>query len=150
MHRKAFTLIELLVVIGVLSILLTIVLIAINPARQFNQANNTKRRSDIVAILDAIHQYGADHRGVLPTGIGNVAQEIASGAGNSDICADLVDNYLPALPLDPETGDGASVVNCADPAGYATGYTVTVSAGTSRVTVAAPDAKLGEIVAITR
>jgi prepilin-type N-terminal cleavage/methylation domain-containing protein len=52
--RKGFTLIELVVVIGILAVLLTIVLVAINPARQFKQANDTKRRSDVNAILNAV------------------------------------------------------------------------------------------------
>ncbi len=51
--QKGFTLIELLVVIGILAILLAIVLIAINPARQFAQANDTKRESDVHTILNA-------------------------------------------------------------------------------------------------
>jgi len=57
--NKGFTLIELLVVIGILAILLAITLIAINPARQFGQANDTKRRSDLTAILNALGQYSA-------------------------------------------------------------------------------------------
>ncbi|MDP3941896.1 MAG: type II secretion system protein, partial [bacterium] len=56
-HTKGFTLIELLVVIGILAVLLAITLIAINPARQFSQANNTKRRSDVNALLNAVHEY---------------------------------------------------------------------------------------------
>ena len=64
--EKGFTLIELLVVIGILAILLAITLIAINPARQFGQANDTKRRSDINAILNAIGQYAASNSGNLP------------------------------------------------------------------------------------
>ena len=55
--QKGFTLIELLVVIGILAILLAITLIAINPARQFGQANDTKRRSDATQILNAVGQY---------------------------------------------------------------------------------------------
>ena len=42
--KQGFTLIELLVVIGILTVLLAIVLIAINPGKQFSQANNTQRR----------------------------------------------------------------------------------------------------------
>ena len=68
-NQKGFTLIELLVVIGILAVLLAITLIAINPARQFSLANNTKRSSDVNAILNAVNQYMADHKGALPTGI---------------------------------------------------------------------------------
>src|SRR3990167_4308182 len=71
--KHGFTLIELLVVIGILTVLLAIVLIAINPAKQFAQANNTQRRSDVNSILNAIHQYAADNKGIItalgiPTG----------------------------------------------------------------------------------
>lgn len=146
--RKGFTLIELLVVIGVLSVLLVITLVAINPARQFSLANNTKRRSDVNSILNAIHQYAADKKGVLPTGVTTTVQAISSAAAN--ICADLVTNYLAALPADPLTNNGASVTDCAAVGGYATGYTVVKSATNNRVTVAAPDAELSEVIAVTR
>src|SRR6266700_4128441 len=65
---QGFTLIELLVVIGILAILLAITLIAINPARQFGLANDTKRRSDATELLNAIGQYAADpaNSGQLP------------------------------------------------------------------------------------
>lgn len=140
--------IELLVVIGVLSILLVITLVAINPARQFSKANNTARRSDVNSILNAIHQYAADNKGVLPAGITTTAQAISDTAAN--ICADVVTDYLAALPVDPLTNNGASVTDCAVVGGYATGYTVVKSATNSRVTVAAPDAELSEVIAVTR
>jgi prepilin-type N-terminal cleavage/methylation domain-containing protein len=63
-----FTLIELLIVMGVLGILLSIVLVAINPTQHFRQANNTQRMSDVKAILSAVNQYVINNKGVLPSG----------------------------------------------------------------------------------
>ena len=68
-RNSGFTLIELLVVIGILAILLSIVLIAINPARQFGQANDTKRQSAVTQILNAVGAYAADNKGQLPAAI---------------------------------------------------------------------------------
>lgn len=144
--RKGFTLIELLVVIGILAVLLTITLIAINPARQFAQSNNTKRRSDVNTILNAVNQYMADNKGQLPSGITTSAQEVANTG--SDICSTLVSDYLAALPTDPTVNNGASVTSCAG--AYATGYTIVRSATNNRITVAAPNAELGEVISVTR
>lgn len=144
--KKGFTLIELLIVIGILAVLLTIVLVALNPARQFSQANNTKRRSDVNALLNAIHQYAADNKGRLPGGIGENPANISNGG--SDLCANLVPLYLAALPTDPGVNNGASVTDCT--AAYDTGYTVVKSATNNRVTVAAPGAEINEIIAVTR
>src|SRR5438270_8794287 len=94
-NQKGFTLIELLVVIGILAVLLAITLIAINPAKQFAQSNDTKRRSDVNAILNAIDQYAADHAGNLPAAITTTDQDISNAAAN--ICTDLVTTYLAAL-----------------------------------------------------
>src|SRR5258706_8028684 len=110
-RKSGFTLIELLVVIGILAILLSIVLIAINPARQFAQANQTKRRSDVVAILNAVSQYAADHKGVLPpelTAIGvGVTKNISDAVGDANLCTELTTTvqYLPALPSDPKAAN---------------------------------------------
>ncbi len=80
--QRGFTLIELLVVIGILAVLLAIVLVAINPARQFAQANDTKRSSDVNAILNAMHQYAADNKGSL-AGLGAIAVAPATNCRSS-------------------------------------------------------------------
>lgn len=145
LQKKGFTLIELLVVIGILAILLTIVLIAINPARQFAQANDTKRRNDVLAILNSIHQYSAEHKGVLPAGIpvtSTVAPivtpaPIAKGAaGDADLCGVLSPLYISSFPNDPTNSfnAGAPITDCTV-AAYTTGYTVGQDAS-GRVTVA--------------
>ena len=147
-QEGAFTLVELLVVIGILTILLSIALIAINPLRQFQQSNNTRRRSDILAILNAITEYSADNSGALSGTLSSAttAQTMTSdsGASNIDICDDLIPTYIAAMPYDPETGDYTSCSN------YDTQYTVVVTTAPSRVTVAAPDAGLSETISIIR
>lgn len=144
--KRGFTLIELLVVIGILAILLAITLIAINPARQFAQSNNTKRSSDVNAILNAVGQYAADNNGALPTGITTTAGTIADTDVN--ICADLVPTYLAALPVDPLTNNGTPVTDCA--VAYTTNYTIVSSATDNRVTVTAPAAELSATISVTR
>jgi len=145
-ERSGFTLIELLVVIGILAVLLAITLIAINPARQFSQANNTKRSSDINAILNAVGQFGADNRGTLPAGITTAVQNVQNTG--ADICAQLITTYLAALPVDPLTNNGTPVTNCA--AAYNTNYTIVRSAADNRITVSAPAAELGATITVTR
>ncbi len=151
--QKGFTLIELLVVIGILAILLAIVLIAINPARQFAQANNTQRASDVNAILNAIHEYAADNSGKLPLnmpgpGVAAVDMKSIAGGGPGDICSDLVTKYIAAMPHDP--GATGSYTSCA---AYDTGYTVAQSATDQRVTVSAPATQIPPgtvIITVTR
>lgn len=141
--QKGFTLIELLVVIGILAVLLAITLIAINPARQFAQANDTKRNSDVKQILNAIGAYIADNKGQIPTQIPlNTPSEIASGG--ADLCGILVPNYIPALPSDPYNsggGDSTADVEPPCPVAYSTDYFVVRDAN-NRITVSAPDTEI--------
>lgn len=132
--QKGFTLIELLVVIGILAVLLAIVLVAINPAQQFQQANDTQRKSDVNAILNATHQYMVDNNGQLPPGITTTAQNVSNTG--ADLCADLVPKYIADLPLDPSTGTVDPEGNCTGATTYDTGYTIIESAD-GRVTVEA-------------
>jgi prepilin-type N-terminal cleavage/methylation domain-containing protein len=150
-QQNGFTLIELLVVIGILAVLLTIALVAINPSRHFQDANNTQRRSDVNAILDAVHQYAADNKGALPAGITGSALTLASsGGGTLNICSTLVPTYVADLPLDPTTGTKSpSTALCTAATSYNTGYTIKSSTG-NRITVAAPAAEGGDTISITR
>ena len=134
-EQRGFTLIELLVVIGILAILLAITLIAINPARQFGQANDTKRRSAITQILNAVGAYTADNQGQLPGAL-TAATETEISKGGQDLCSALVPKYIPALPQDPNSNGGADI-STACPAGYDTGYKI-FKDGNNRVTVTAP------------
>ncbi|MBU2632269.1 type II secretion system GspH family protein [Patescibacteria group bacterium] len=146
--QRGFTLIELLIVIGILAILLAITLIAINPQRQFQMANDTQRKSDVNAVLNAISQYVTEHNGQLPAGI--TATSSAISAAGADLCTTLAPTYIADLPVDPIAGVKADATKpCTDAANnaYVTGYTV--SANNNRVTVSA----VGEIttdISVTR
>ena len=145
--KKGFTLIEVLIVIGLIAILAAIVIIAINPARQFAQARNTQRFSDVNAILNAVHQNMADNDGNWTCAAGGIPTSTTDMDSSSgyDICTCLVDLYIAEMPFDPVNG---SYTNCSS---YDTGYTIvksTTQAG--RVTVSAPSAELGESISVTR
>lgn len=145
LNRKGFTLVEVLLVVVIIAILAAIVIIAINPARQIAQANNTQRSSDVQALINAVHQSAIDNRGTLPAAITAVATVVGSGVGQIDICTDLVPTYMAAMPFDP-TAAGAAYTDCT---AYNTGYTILKTAE-GRVTVAAPAAELAKVISVTR
>ena len=133
---RGFTLIELLVVIGVIAILAAIVLVAVNPARNFAQARNTQRRNDIYQVLNACHQFAVSHNGTFPSSITGTVADV--GSGGLDLASDLVPEYIPAIPYDPTDGSETT-----------TNYVLFQEAD-GRLTATASGAELGESITITR
>jgi hypothetical protein len=128
-----------------LSVVFAIVLIAMNPAKQFKQANDVKRRNDTLQILNAVWQYADAHQGAMPPAITGTPQEISStGAA---ICSDLVPTYIAYIPVDPSLNTG-DITDCSN--SYATGYLISVDPTTNRVYVSAPKAELETDISVTR
>ena len=134
---KGFTLIELLVVIGIIAILAGIVIIAINPARQFAQARNVQRESNAETILNAIGQNMVYNKGVAITvatcpGIGTEipadptpALHIGTNSGLVNLSC-LTPTYIASsIPSDPDGGSSSD-----------TEYTI--QATSSRYVICAP------------
>lgn len=131
-NRPGFTLAEILIVMGLMGIISSAVIVAINPARHLGSAADAKRHAEAKGLRDAFYQYLLDH-GSYP----NVAQ-IPEGAGNAKpICREgitdascvnvdaLVPDYLVAIPVDP-----------AEQNPLHTGYTLHLSVGRVEVTPA--------------
>ena len=152
--KGGFTLLEILLVVAAIAILAGIVIIAINPAKQLGDTRNAQRSSDANALLNAIWQYSIDNNGNLPAGIDAVdttyqvigtattSCDTTCGAASTtascvDLTADLVPNYVAAIPLDPQS---ASTTN--------TDYYVNKIG--NRVTVGVCDPEQGSVIEVTR
>ena len=149
LKKRGFTLIEILLAIGILAILATVAIIAINPARQFAQARNTQRQDDVNKIMHAVFQYTVSHKGNFPS-------ELPTGGTMLEICqtgapsctgmvnlASLSENatFLPEAPIDPMCPD-----ECNE---NGTGYYITIDQY-DRVTIQAANAELDEEIGLTQ
>ncbi len=137
--KAGFTLIEVLVVMGIIALLSTIVLVAINPSRQFAQSRDTQRTSNVVSILNAIGQRAVDNRGIFETGCAAgviPSTTTAIKSGGFDLYPCIVPTYMAMMPVDPKVGNFTSASS------YDTGYTVVRDATTGRITVAAPSTEI--------
>ncbi len=108
-RKLGFTLIELLVVITVLGILAGGVLVAINPLKRINQAKDTKVKSDIGQIANAMQAYYTFHQYYPAT-----LQELQDSGD------------LKTIPLQPNT---YTLTCTSDGNGHCTDVTISIALG---------------------
>lgn len=153
-ENKGFTLLEILLVVAAIAILAGIVIIAVNPAKQSGDTRNLQRSSDANTLLNAIWQYSIDNNGNLPAGIDAVDStfqvigtatsgcDTTCGSASTtascvDLTAELVPDYIVAIPLDPQS---ASTTN--------TDYYINKVG--NRLTVGVCDPEQGTAIEVTR
>ncbi len=126
-NRSGFTLIELLIVVAIIAILAAAVFVALNPLKRFQDARDSRRKTDVEAILDAIVVHQVDNGGYYLTAVSStVADDVymivngssmAAGCDDHDLecdtnvqsdthCIDLsplvTQGYLGSIPFSPQ------------------------------------------------
>lgn len=150
---SGFTLIEILLVIGMIAVLSTVVLVALNPAKRFRDVRDAKRSTDVQSILSAIQTYIVDNQGAMPAGLTTTEKQLGTAVSGCAIatggCAvaatgDCVNfsatlaKYLKTIPFDPNGGTDTL-----------TKYSVVVDAN-GIVTVKACSAESGTNISVSR
>jgi len=157
--KNGFTLIEILVVIAIIAILAAIVLVAVNPAKRFQDARNSQRQANVESILSAIQQNMVDNKGIftcvpavtIPTTAATAGDMTSTTGGNNVDMAHCISSYLAVMPVDPgnptqAAGTWTSATN------YDTKYTIWQDSTTKQVTINSPksNADSGGTISVTR
>jgi len=119
---------ELLIVIAIIGILVTIVLIAIDPVRVIQNSQDTKRRAEMNQIKTALQMYFNDNRdypasgtptltaGLVPTYVRGQLPGVTAVTSFNYTKISTTD-YRASVPVNHTTGDDTdSVTKCSGPA----------------------------------
>lgn len=148
--KRGFTLVEMLVVIGLIALLSTVVLVAVNPSRQFKMARDTQRTAHISAILNALSQNMAENKGQLVCegivkDIPSSTTEMRDNEPLGDFAPCIVPAYLASMPFDPSE----STAFYDSPDDYDTGYTIRQDSS-GHITLTAPSEISTSSLTVTR
>ena len=111
--QGGFLLLELIPTLTIVAFMLTIVILAINPFKQFEKIRNTNRKNAVSQIADAIVEHSRDKGRSLILSIPRepspgieICGDIAIGSCTSllDI-RELLGTYLDEIPIDPRSVD---------------------------------------------
>ena len=90
-RESSFTLIELLIVLGILAVIATVAILALNPQELIKQARDTQRMADLATLNKALAVYQSSGQ----MSLGSATTVYVSVPANQTNCSDL---GLPTLP----------------------------------------------------
>ena len=106
--HDGFMFIELLIVLGMMGVLASIVIVAINPTKHLCEAANAKRHFTVREFGNALNEYQIRTRmnaaGSLSPGEGNAKPVCRQSVVNDLSCINLdtlAPDYLQEIPMDP-------------------------------------------------
>jgi type II secretory pathway pseudopilin PulG len=155
--------------IAIITIIASMVIVSINPAKRFKDSRESQRKANVETILNAIQQNIVDNKGVFtctanPAGYkafdnnARTIKYVASAADAGTTATDLapcIADYLATLPFDPSIS-GAKWVS---PTDYNTEYKVKKFGTVGQITVSAQsevdqdgdgDVDSSDLVSVTR
>ena len=105
-----FLLLEIMPTVSILAAIAMIVILALNPRKQFEAARNTRRQGDLYLIADALSSYAHESGMALISSVPtapNPPVEICSGPPATSCISleSLLGVYLDSIPRDPLAPD---------------------------------------------
>lgn len=98
--RKGFTLLELLLVIAIIAILAGLIIFNLNPAQRLQDTNDSRVRSDVESIANAISLFVIDRGGVYTSlGIGTTQESLGPATSFSKWI--VGQGYIQTIPTAP-------------------------------------------------
>ena len=148
--ERALSLIEIIIVIAIILIIFGGFFFILSPVERFAKARNQEREVHVNLLLNSLNQRLNDTKGGFTCDAGfpptSTPSRVSAGPGGYDLIPCLYPKFITKVPIDPKNPDAYFF----NPFDYDTGYYIIMNATTSRVTVSAPSAELGEMISVTR
>lgn len=147
--KKGFTLVELLVVVSIIAILVVVVFESLDPLKQFANARNARRWSQVNTLSTAIYRYIIE-KGSYPPGIDDHKRQLGTAKTGCEencnnaqsACLDIqaaVIDYLPIMPIELNGGTAEK-----------TGFTISKNVKNNVITISACGAENGAEIFVMR
>lgn len=101
--QKGFTLIELILITGLIGVLMTGIIVFLNPLAQVNKTYDARRKSDLAQVQKALELYYQDNGRYPPVSSGYRINNLNWGSAWTP--------YMTALPTDPNAPTRTYVYN---------------------------------------